>query len=129
MAFSIKWHRKARKELKNIPHEDTKMRSGNLSIEKFINILAQHLPELKKQYHIDKLELFGSRVRKQEKNNSDLDILVSFNHTPSLIEFVDLKNHLTDLLGVEVDLVMKDALKPRLRERILEEVVLCESLP
>ena len=104
------------------------MKSGNQGTKRLIAVLAPHLPELKKQYHIDKLELFGSRVRQQEKNSSDLDILVSFNHTPSLFEFVALKNHLTDLLGVEVDLVMKDALKPRIRERILGEVVSCDNV-
>jgi predicted nucleotidyltransferase len=52
-----------------------------------------------------------------------VDILVEFERPIGLIEFVGLKNHLSDLLGVEVDLVMKKALKARIGQRILSEVL------
>ena len=52
---------------------------------------------------------------------SDLDLLVTFSETPGLFAFVALENHLSDVLGIEVDLVMKDSLKPNIGERILAE--------
>lgn len=67
------------------------------------------------------LGVFGSRARGAARANSDLDVLVSFapGRTPGLLKFVNLQNHLSDLLGIEVDLVMKQALKPRLGRHIL----------
>ena len=59
----------------------------------------------------------------RKKKKSDLDVLVSFSETIDLFTFVELENYLSDILGVKVDLVMKDALKPRLKERILSEAV------
>jgi len=47
---------------------------------------------------------------------------VEFRETPGLLKFIELENYLTDILGVKVDLVMRDALKPRIGQRILEEV-------
>ena len=51
------------------------------------------------------------------------DILVTFKNAPSLLKFVELENLLSETLGVKVDLVMKDVLKPGIRERILQEAV------
>jgi predicted nucleotidyltransferase len=89
----------------------------------FTKVLRQHLPELSKEYNINYLGIFGSYVRGEQKEDSDLDILVEFSKTPDLFEFIGLKQDLSDILGVKVDLVMKNALKPRIGERILEEVV------
>ena len=69
------------------------------------------------------LALFGSYLHGDETEESDLDVLVTFNEVPGLIKFIELENRLSDELGVEVDLVMKDALKPRIGERILEDAV------
>jgi len=89
----------------------------------FTKILKQYLPELSKEYSISYLGIFGSYVRGEQKEDSDLDVLVEFSKTPDLFEFIGLKQDLSDMLGVKVDLVMKNALKPRIGERILEEVV------
>ena len=85
--------------------------------------LRQHLPRLAEEYRVGSLGIFGSWVRQEQREDSDLDVLVDFNETPGLLAFIDLENELSDLLGVRVDLVMRDALKPRLRPRILSEVV------
>jgi predicted nucleotidyltransferase len=92
-------------------------------IEHFKNILRQNLAELSKKYSIGYLGIFGSYVRGEQKEGSDLDVLVEFSKTPDLFEFIGLKQELSDMLGVKVDLVMKNALKPRIGEKILEEVV------
>ena len=86
-------------------------------------IIRQHLPKLIQDYNIKYLGIFGSYVRGEQKEDSDLDILVEFSKEPDLLEFIGLKQELSETLGVEVDLVMKSALKPRIGKRILEEVV------
>ena len=89
----------------------------------FTKILRQYLPEISKKYSISYLGIFGSYVRGEQKEDSDLDVLVEFSKTPDLFEFIGLKQDLSDMLGVKVDLVMKNALKPTIGERILEEVM------
>ena len=89
----------------------------------FSKIISQHLPKLIQEYNISYLGIFGSYIRGEQKEDSDLDILVEFSKEPDLLEFIGLKQELSEILGVEVDLVMKSALKPRIGKRILEEVV------
>jgi predicted nucleotidyltransferase len=86
-------------------------------------ILRRELPALARSYGVASLGLFGSFVRCQNRPDSDLDVLVSFITPPGLLRFVELENHLSDLLGQKVDLVMRDSLKPRIGQRVLAEVV------
>lgn len=81
------------------------------------------MPELRERYGVRTVGLFGSYVRGQQRAKSDLDILVDFERIPTLLEFVQLERHLSERLGVPVDLVMQSALKPNIGRRILEEVV------
>ena len=76
-----------------------------------------------RSFDIESLGLFGSYIRGEQDSTSDVDILVEFIENPGLIGFMTLENRLSDLLGAKVDLVMKDALKPGIGERILKEVV------
>jgi predicted nucleotidyltransferase len=85
--------------------------------------LKRHEPEIRSRYGVKKIGLFGSYVHNQQRKKSDLDILVEFNKTPSLFEFVDLEEYLSRFLGVKVDLVLKKALKPFIGRQILREVV------
>ena len=89
----------------------------------FARLLRDHLPKLSERYGVESLGLFGSYVRGEEREGSDLDLLVEFANAPDLLKFVALGRDLSELLGVKVDLVMKRALKPHIGERILEEVV------
>ena len=89
----------------------------------YSRILRDNLADLKERYEVESLGIFGSYVRGTEQGDSDLDVLVEFAVVPSLFEFVGLRLELSDLLGIEVDLVMKRALKPPIGERILQEVV------
>jgi len=92
-------------------------------LQKFMNILREQRPMLAEQYNVATLEVFGSYVRHEQSKESDLDILVTFSKPPSLLKFVRLENYLSDTLGVKVDLVMKDSLKPAIGRNILREVV------
>ena len=85
--------------------------------------LRELLPYISQKYAVNSLEAFGSFVKNQQNDNSDLDILVSFSKIPGLIKFLELKNYLSDQLQINVDLVMKDSLKPRIKQNILNESI------
>ena len=93
------------------------------NLHQLLETLRQQLPLLREHYSVKALEVFGSYVRHEQKTDSDLDILVTFTEAPSLLKFIRLENHLSDILGVQVDLVMKDSLKPAIGEFILREAV------
>jgi predicted nucleotidyltransferase len=93
------------------------------SLETLLKELRQQLPTLAERYDVETLEVFGSYVRAEQKVDSDLDVLVTFREEPSLITFIAIENYLSDELGVKVDLVMKDALKPSIGKVILSEAM------
>jgi predicted nucleotidyltransferase len=97
------------------------MNTKTKPIHEFIEELRNLLPKLQTQYQVQSLEVFGSYVRGDETSDSDLDLLVTFNESPSLFKFVKLGYYLGDQFGVKVDLVMKESLKPAIGKRILAE--------
>lgn len=92
-------------------------------VERFRALLRAHLPDLRQRYGVASLSLFGSYVRGEQHSRSDLDVLVEFAETPGLFMYVELERTLGQLLGVPVDLVMKDALKPAIARYVLQEMV------
>jgi predicted nucleotidyltransferase len=92
-------------------------------VDSYLVTLRRQLPELAQRYFMRSLEVFGSYVRDEQTAESDLDVLVTFDKAPGLLRYIALENHLSDLLGVRVDLVMKSALKPRIGQNILREAV------
>jgi len=93
------------------------------SLEKILELLRQQIPLLTERYSVETLEVFGSYVRSEQKQDSDLDILVTFGEVSSLLTFIAIENYLSDLLGIKVDLVMKDSLKPKIGKQILREAI------
>jgi len=93
------------------------------SMDEILRVLRRHEVEIRARYAVRGLGLFGSVVRGEATAGSDLDLLVEFEHPPTLFEFVRLQQHLSELLGLPVDLVMKSALKPAIGQAILSEVV------
>ncbi len=91
--------------------------------EKILRKLAALKPELQARFSVREISLFGSFVRGEEEETSDIDILVEYTETPDMFEFLDLEEYLSTILGIKVDLVTKGALKPYIGKRILEEVV------
>ncbi|OYR54006.1 MULTISPECIES: nucleotidyltransferase family protein [Halorubrum] len=85
--------------------------------------LAQLKPQLEREYPISELGIFGSYARGEQRSDSDLDVLVAFDQPVTLFDLVRLENELTDELGVEVDLVTKDSLKPRIEARVTDDLV------
>lgn len=96
-----------------------------LNLEMITNILKEHKEELKEKYGVKEIGIFGSYVKGEYKEKSDLDILVEFEEDAKigLLRFVNMENRLSELIGVKVDLVEKSALKPRIGRHILKEVV------
>lgn len=95
----------------------------NTELKNIKNKLREYKPILEEQYKIREIGVFGSYVRGEQNKKSDLDILIDFYEPISLLNFIRLENQLSKYLGIKVDLVMKDALKPRIGSRILKEVV------
>ena len=96
-----------------------------VTLEELRDALRALLPSLEREYGVTSIELFGSYVRGEQDEESDLDVLVEFDPDRglSLFDFVGLQQELSDRLGVRVDLVEKRSIRPRLRDRILHEAV------
>lgn len=97
-----------------------------LSLDMIIKILKEHKEDIKKKYHVKEIALFGSYIRGEEKESSDIDILIDFipDARISLLDFIELEDYLSELLGIKVDLVDKQALKPRIGRHILSELII-----
>lgn len=95
-----------------------------VSLDQCKTILADALPQLRARYNLASLGIFGSRARKSNRTDSDLDLLVSFSRPPGILTFLKLEQELSDRLGLKVDLVMPDALDRRIAEKIAAEVEL-----
>lgn len=95
-------------------------------MQRFENIreeLAAEKSRLETEYQVSKLGIFGSYVRDEQTEDSDLDILVEFDEPISLLDLVRLENELSEYLGLEVDLVTKTSLKPRIQSHVDSHVV------
>ena len=94
----------------------------NIELKEIINIINMHKEVLSKNYDVKSIGIFGSFVRNEQKENSDIDILVEFS-CPIGLKFFTLENYLSEMLGIKVDLVTKRALKSAIKDEILEEVI------
>ena len=81
------------------------------------------MPTLQEQYHVTTIEIFGSYVRGEQSQKSDIDLLISFSQPYSLWDLLDVKEFLSKKLRLKVDLVPKDSIKPLLKEQITQEAV------
>jgi len=93
------------------------------SLDEIKEIIKKHKDELKEKYSVKEIGIFGSFARGEAKEDSDIDILVEFEKPIGLFKFLELEEYLSNLIGREVDLVSKKALKPHIGKHILEEVV------
>ncbi|BDZ71975.1 nucleotidyltransferase family protein [Methanobacterium petrolearium] len=81
--------------------------------EKVVNVLLKH--------NVKKAAFFGSIVRDELTETSDLDLLIEFEGDKSLLNLVDLKLELEKCLNRKVDVITYNSLHPLLKERILKE--------
>ncbi len=93
------------------------------SLDQIMQNLRAHLPQLREEYNIRYVWLFGSFVRGKQHKRSDLDVLVEFEEAPTLPKFISLEHRLREITGLKVDLVSIRALRGEIGERILQEKV------
>lgn len=94
------------------------------SIDELRNRLRAEMPRLRREYAVKSLALHGSRLRGQERPDSDLDVVVEFDDAeppPDLFDFIALKHALEDVLDVTVDLGERSALSGPAGEQIRRE--------
>ena len=101
----------------------TNVQLNDCSFKDLHEVLKQYFPQVKLSYGVKSLGVFGSFVREEATEHSDLDILVEFEGKPTFRKYMDLKFFLEDLFSRRVDLVIQSDIKPQLREQILSEVV------
>jgi predicted nucleotidyltransferase len=92
-----------------------------LTRDEVLQLLARNRDRIR-SFGVRGLALLGSAARNEATEASDLDLLVEFDRK-AFDNYMDLKFFLEELLGSPVDLVLRDAVKPRLREPILSEAV------
>jgi len=93
------------------------------SISEIKKILNQKKGYFLKKYGLKIIGIFGSYIRNEQTENSDLDILVALDEQSGidLLKFIEIENELSDLIGIRVDLVLKKNLKPLIGKRIMKE--------
>ena len=95
------------------------------TLEEIKTQIEELKPILRQRFQVETIGVFGSYSRGEQKSKSDVDILVTFiePNDIDLIDFIEIKQFLRRKLKIKVDLVKKSALKPIIREKILEETV------
>lgn len=95
-----------------------------MNITEIIQRIKNHEKEIKYNFKVKEIGIFGSYVRGEQTLQSDIDILVDIEIEGKTFDnYMNLKYYLENLLALKVDLIMKGAIKKRLRPSILEEVV------
>ena len=93
-----------------------------LNTEKILELMHENQNEIEK-YGVKRIGLFGSFINNKQKSDSDIDILVEFKKGKKTFDnYMDLKFFLEDLFNRDVDLVVKEALKVKLKSNILRSV-------
>ncbi|EME71203.1 nucleotidyltransferase [Paramagnetospirillum caucaseum] len=92
------------------------------SIDDIIGQLRTMQPDLRQRYRLREMGVFGSYVRGEQREDSDLDVLVEFDDGTTLLDYAGLQMELSDALGLPVELANKKTLKPRIGRSILAEV-------
>lgn len=98
--------------------------NGNPSFEAIKSFLVENRYFLKESFGIKKAGIFGSFVKGEQKNSSDIDLLIEFEESKETFRnYMKLKFFLEDAFGRKVDLVITDSIKPLIKEDILREAV------
>ena len=94
-----------------------------LSLQQIKSSLTSLKPYLQQKYNISTIALFGSYVRGEQTDKSDIDILVNFKKTPDLMTFIEIEEFLNKELNNTVDLIPQRKLKSQLKSKILKEAL------
>lgn len=94
------------------------------TLHEIIKILNEHKEELRKKYKITEIRIFGSYVRGEQREESDIDLIVDFEEIPTLIELMKIQEELEKLLGVKIDLLTEESISPFIKPYIKEVVTI-----
>lgn len=86
------------------------------------NILATVKPALHKRFGVSEIGVFGSWVRGEQSQSSDIDVLVEFDKPLDLFDLMELQEFLEEVLGRKIDLALRRSLKKYIGQHILAEV-------
>ncbi len=93
------------------------------SLKTIKELIRKNKSLLEEDYKIKVLGIFGSYARRASRKGSDIDILVEFTESPDFFGFIRLEGFLEEILGVKVDLITPNALKPLIKNEILRETI------
>ncbi|GBF82130.1 nucleotidyltransferase family protein [Aphanothece sacrum] len=93
------------------------------NLEEIQEILNRVKSFVKEKYQVSELGIFGDYVKGEVKEDSQINILIDYTEPPSLLDLVDMEYYLSDLLKVKTDVISKNGLKGKRKERILSEVI------
>ena len=91
--------------------------------DEILQILNAERSYLNKAYGVKNIGLFGSYSRGEKGPDSDLDLLVEFDRSIGFFKFIELEDYLTEKLGIKVEIVTKDAIKPLLKPYIMKDII------
>lgn len=94
-----------------------------VSRDEVVKRLRQLKPQLKSQFKVDEISLFGSFVREEQQSKSDIDVLVEFNADASFFDLVRLGLYLEAQLERKVDVIPEESLRVEIRDAVLRERV------
>ena len=92
-------------------------------LKKHLRIINKNFATLQHSYNVKKIGVFGSVARGESTSRSDIDILVELRKPMGFFRFIQLEDHLSELLNKKVDLVTRNALKSATKKSILHDVV------
>lgn len=87
------------------------------------DIVTSQLSHIRSHFNVDDLYLFGSIVHGERRRDSDIDVLATFTDEADLYDMSELQAFLEDLLGSDVDIVSKRAVRDEFKDRIDDEAV------
>lgn len=88
-----------------------------------IEDIKQKTSDIFRKYHVSFAGVFGSVARGEERPDSDVDFLLAFGKTPSLVQFIKLENELKEKLNKKVDLVVQGSEKELIKASIYRDLV------
>jgi predicted nucleotidyltransferase len=93
------------------------------TLDEIVITLEEQMPQLQEQFKVKKMGILGSLVRGEQKEAGDVDILVQFSEPVGAIKYLNLESYLSNLLEIEVNLVLKMGLSYRIAQQVLKEAL------
>ena len=94
------------------------------SLEEIESILSDHKRGLRERFKVKEIGIFGSYARNEQTEDSDVDILVEFEEDHKTFDnYIGLRFFLEEVLRLKVDLVLKNAVRREIKERIFSEAI------